>query len=240
MTKVDMLVLAAHPDDAELGCSGTIAATVAEGKTVAIVDFTRGEMGTRGTPEIRMQESAASAEVLGLAARENLGFKDVYFQNDEEHQKAIVRMIRKYRPEVILANAIRDRHPDHGKGAAVAKDAVFMSGLRMLETLDDAGNPQEPWRPKAMYHYLQDQYIEPDFVVDVTDHWETKVASIQAFRSQFFDPSSKEPQSYISTPEFMNFIEARSLDLGHKIGVKHGEGFVAYRKVGTKSVFNLS
>ncbi|HAA10835.1 MAG TPA: bacillithiol biosynthesis deacetylase BshB1 [Cytophagales bacterium] len=240
MTKVDMLVLAAHPDDAELGCSGTIAAAVAEGKSVAIVDFTKGEMGTRGTPEIRMQESAASAEVLGLAARENLGFKDVFFKNDEEHQRAVVRMIRKYRPEVMLANAIRDRHPDHGKGGAVAKDAVFMSGLRMLETMDDAGNPQEPWRPKALYHYIQDLYIEPDFVVDVTAHWDTKVASIRAFKSQFFDPNSKEPASYISSPEFMDFLEARSKAMGHKIGVKHGEGFVAHRMVGVTSLFDLS
>lgn len=240
MTKVDMLVLAAHPDDAELGCSGTIAGAIAEGKKVAIVDFTQGEMGTRGTPEVRLEESADSAKVLGLIGRENLGFRDVYFTNDEEHQRAVVRMIRKYRPEVILANALEDRHPDHGKGAAVARDAVFMSGLRMLETLDDAGNAQEPWRPQVMYHYIQDRYMEPDFVVDVTDHWETKLASIRAFRSQFYDPNSDEPDSYISSPEFMEFVEARSHVMGHKIGVKHGEGFVAYRKLGVRSVFDLA
>ena len=235
-----MLVLAAHPDDAELGCSGTILSTIAEGKSVAIVDFTQGEMGTRGTPEIRLQEAAAAAKVMGLAARENLGFADVFFQNDQEHQAIIVKMIRKYRPEVILANALWDRHPDHGKGAAIAKDAVFMSGLRRLLTRDDEGNEQEPWRPKALYHYIQDQYIEPDFVVDVTPFWDQKVEAIKAFKSQFFDPNSAEPASYISSPEFMDFVESRSKVMGHKIGVKHGEGFTAARKVGTKSVFNLA
>ena len=235
-----MLVLAAHPDDAELGCSGTILSTIAEGKSVAIVDFTQGEMGTRGTPEIRLQEADAAAKVMGLAARENLGFADVFFQNDQEHQAIIVKMIRKYRPEVILANALWDRHPDHGKGAAIAKDAVFMSGLRRLLTRDDEGNEQEPWRPKALYHYIQDQYIEPDFVVDVTPFWDQKVEAIKAFKSQFFDPNSAEPASYISSPEFMDFVESRSKVMGHKIGVKHGEGFTAARKVGTKSVFNLA
>lgn len=239
MSQVDLLVLAAHPDDAELSCGGTIAKAVAEGKRVAVVDFTKGEMGTRGTAEIRMQEAAVAGEVLGLTARENLGFRDVYFQNDEAHQVSVVRMIRKYKPSVILANAITDRHPDHGKGAAVARDAVFMSGLRMLETLDDDDRPQAPWRPRAMYHYIQDQYIEPDFVVDVSGYWDTKEASIRAFKSQFHDPDSNEPSSYISSPEFMDFILARSQTMGHKIGVKLGEGFTSDRKIGVSSVFDL-
>lgn len=239
MSQVDLLVLAAHPDDAELSCGGTIAKAVAEGKRVAVIDFTKGEMGTRGTAEIRMQEAAVAGEVLGLTARENLGFRDVYFQNDEAHQVSVVRMIRKYKPSVILANAITDRHPDHGKGAAVARDAVFMSGLRMLETLDDDDRPQAPWRPRAMYHYIQDQYIEPDFVVDVSGYWDTKEASIRAFKSQFHDPDSNEPSSYISSPEFMDFILARSQTMGHKIGVKLGEGFTSDRKIGVSSVFDL-
>ena len=239
MTKVDMLVLAAHPDDAELSCSGTIAAAVAAGKKVAIVDFTQGEMGTRGTPEIRFQESDAASKVLGLTARENLGFRDVYFQNDAAHQTAVVRMIRKYQPTILLANAISDRHPDHGKGADVARDAVFMSGLRMLETIGDDGQVQAPWRPKMMYHYIQDRYHEPDLVVDISDFWDTKVASIKAFKSQFFDPNSTEPESYISKPDFLDFIESRSRVMGHKIGVSLGEGFTAARTVGTQDIFGL-
>lgn len=211
--------MAAHPDDAELAVSGTIAGAIAQGKKVGIVDFTRGELGTRGTPEIRLAESAAASLVLGIHARENLELADGFFQNDRESQMKLIEVIRKFQPEIVLANALEDRHPDHGKGAALAIDACFLSGLRKIET----GLPA--WRPKHLYHYIQDRYLEPDFVVDISAHWELKEKAIRAFKSQFFDPNSTEPASYISSPDFLNFIQARAQEMGHKIGVKYGEGF---------------
>lgn len=218
--KLDILVMAAHPDDAELSCSGTILKHIAAGKKVGIVDFTRGELGTRGTPEIRLQESADATKILGLHVRENLGIRDGFFRNDEETQLKLIEIIRKYQPDIVLANALVDRHPDHGKGAQLAIDACFLSGLRQIKTSDLSA-----WRPAQVYHYIQDRYIEPDFVVDISAHWDQKEAAIRAFKSQFFDPSSKEPASYISSPDFLNFIQARAMEMGHKIGVKYGEGF---------------
>ncbi len=217
--KLDILVMAAHPDDAELAVSGTIVDAVAKGKKVGIVDFTRGELGTRGTPEIRLAESAEATKILGIQVRENLGLADGFFQNDRESQLKLIEVIRKYQPDIVLANALEDRHPDHGKGAALAIDACFLSGLRKIDT----GLPA--WRPKHVYHYIQDRYLEPDFVIDISAHWEKKEAAIRAFRSQFFDPNSNEPASYISSPDFLDFIEARAQEMGHKIGVKYGEGF---------------
>lgn len=217
--KLDILVMAAHPDDAELAVSGTIVDAVAKGKKVGIVDFTRGELGTRGTPEIRLAESAEATKILGIQVRENLGLADGFFQNDRESQLKLVEVIRKYQPDIVLANALEDRHPDHGKGAALAIDACFLSGLRKIDT----GLPA--WRPKHVYHYIQDRYLEPDFVIDISAHWEKKEAAIRAFKSQFFDPNSNEPASYISSPDFLDFIEARAQEMGHKIGVKYGEGF---------------
>ncbi|MHA8094221.1 bacillithiol biosynthesis deacetylase BshB1 [Aquirufa lenticrescens] len=218
--KLDILVMAAHPDDAELSCAGTILSHIAAGKKVGIVDFTRGELGTRGTPEIRLQESADATKILGLHARENLGIRDGFFRNDEETQLKLIEVIRKYQPEVVLANALEDRHPDHGKGAQLAIDACFLSGLRQIKTGD-----LPAWRPAQVYHYIQDRYLEPDFVIDITAHWDQKEAAIRAFKSQFFDPNSAEPASYISSPDFLNFIQARAMEMGHKIGVKYGEGF---------------
>lgn len=238
MNKLDILVIAAHPDDAELGCSGTIAAHIAKGFKVGIVDLTHGEMGTRGTPEIRLQEAADAAKILGLSARENLGFKDIYFKDDEAHQLELIKVIRKYQPEIVLANAITDRHPDHGKGASLASNACFMSGLRKIETELD-GVAQQAWRPKFVYHYIQNNYIQPDFIVDISAHWDTKVASIMAFKSQFYDPASQEPASFISSPEFLPFIESRSRELGHRIMVKYGEGFTVERFVGVDNLFDL-
>ncbi|MHA8105511.1 bacillithiol biosynthesis deacetylase BshB1 [Aquirufa sp. 5-AUSEE-100C1] len=217
--KLDILVMAAHPDDAELAVAGTIVDAIANGKKVGIVDFTRGELGTRGTPEIRLAESAAASQVLGIHARENLELADGFFQNVQESQLKLIEVIRKYQPDVVLANALEDRHPDHGKGAALAIDACFLSGLRKIET----GLPA--WRPKHVYHYIQDRYLEPDFVIDISAHWEKKEAAIRAFKSQFFDPNSTEPASYISSPDFLDFIKARAQEMGHKIGVKYGEGF---------------
>ena len=199
--KLDILVIAAHPDDAELGCSGTIAAHIAKGYKVGIVDLTAGEMGTRGTPELRIEEANKAAEILGLSARENMGFKDIFFQDNQEHQLELIKIIRKYQPDIVLANAVTDRHPDHGKGSDLATNSCFMSGLRRIETELD-GKAQQAWRPKFVYHYIQNNYIEPDFVVDITDYWDTKVESILAFQSQFHDPNSEEPESFISNPDF--------------------------------------
>ncbi len=231
--KLDILVLAAHPDDAELACSGTILAHVAMGKKVGVVDLTRGELGTRGTPETRAHEAEEGAKTLGLSVRENLGLADGFFQNDEKSLLAIVKAIRKYQPEIVLANAIEDRHPDHGMGGAVAIRACFLSGLRKIET------GQGVWRPKNIYHYIQDRMLQPDFVFDITPYWEKKLESIKIFKSQFFDPNSKEPISYISTPEFMQFIEARAVEFGHAIGVKYGEGFTKEKQIGIRDLFGL-
>lgn len=237
--KLDILVMAAHPDDAELACSGTIRKQLALGKKVGIVDFTRGELGTRGTPEIRIAESAAATEILGIQVRENIGLADGFFVNDQASQLKLIEVIRAYQPDIILANALEDRHPDHGKGAQLAIDACFLSGLRKIETLRN-GKIQTEWRPKQVFHYIQDRYLEPDFVVDITEHWPTKEAAIRAFRSQFFDPNSSEPASYISSPEFLHFIEARAREMGHKIGVTYGEGFQTQKTIAIQDLSILA
>lgn len=236
--KLDILVIAAHPDDAELACSGTIHKHLALGKKIGIVDLTRGELGTRGTPEIRLAESAAATEILGIQVRENLGLADGFFQNDQASQLKLIEVIRAYRPEIIFANALEDRHPDHGKGAQLAIDASFLSGLRKIDTQRD-GHQQTEWRPKQVFHYIQDRYLEPDFVIDITEHWETKEAAIRAFRSQFFDPNSNEPASYISNPDFLDFIEARAREMGHKIGVTFGEGFQTQKTLAIQDLSSL-
>ena len=236
--KLDILVLAAHPDDAELGCGGTIAKHVAAGHKVGIVDFTRGELGTRGTVQTREQEATDSAQILGISIRENLGLKDGFFQNQKEEQLAVVTAIRKYQPEILLANAIYDRHPDHGKGSDLAFDAAFLSGLSKVETSLD-GKQQSSWRPKAIYHYVQSQYIKPDFIVDVSDSWEIKMNAIRAFRTQFYDPNNKEPNTFISNPGFLKMIASRAQEMGYAIGVKYGEGFTVRRFVGVKSLFDI-
>lgn len=236
--KLDILAIASHPDDAELSCSGTLAAHVAKGYLVGILDLTRGEMGTRGTPELRLKEAEAASSVLKLSMRENLGFEDVFFLDDKAHHLEIVKVIRKYQPEIILANAIRDRHPDHGKGASVASKACFISGLRKTETFMD-GKAQAPWRPNFIYHYIQNNHIEPDLVVDISAYWDTKLASIKAFKSQFHDPQNTEPQSFISSPNFMDFIEARAKEMGHRILANYGEGFTVERTIGVNDLFDL-
>lgn len=237
--KLDILVLAAHPDDAELTCAGTLAHHVSLGHRVGVVDFTRGELGTRGTAETRAAEAAEAAAILGLSVRENLGLRDGFFVNDEHHQRAVIKAIRKYQPDIILANAIYDRHSDHGRAAELAHDACFLSGLAKIETTDDNGTPQKPWRPRAMYHYIQSLFIKPDFVVDISDQWEVKMKAVRAFKTQFFDPSSKEPQTYISTPEFMKLVEARAIELGHAIGARYGEGFTTRRYLGVRNLTDL-
>jgi bacillithiol biosynthesis deacetylase BshB1 len=236
---LDILVFAAHPDDAELGAGGTIAKHVALGYKVGIVDLTGGELGTRGTFESRAAEAAFSAEILGITVRQNLNLKDGFFQNDKESQLMLIRAIRTYRPSIVLANAIEDRHIDHGKGASLAYDACFLSGLVKIQTSDQSGKKQEPWRPNAVYHYIQSQFIEPDFIVDISEHWEKKIEAIKAFKTQFFDPQSNEPETYISKPGFLKMIEARAVEFGHAIGGTHGEGFTVRRYPGVKSLMDL-
>ncbi len=237
--KLDILVIASHPDDAELGCSGTIASHVAKGYKVGILDLTQGEMGTRGTSKARLLESEDSSRILSLTFRKNLGFNDVFFKDDKKHQLEIVKTIRKYQPEIVLANAVSDRHPDHKRGGDLASNACFMSGLRKIKT-NDEGEDQEHWRPSFVYHYIQNNYIKPDFVVDITPFWEIKMASIKAFKSQFYDPNNDEPESFISSAEFLEFVEGRARELGHSINVKYGEGFTVEKMVGVKDLFNLT
>lgn len=237
--KLDILAFAAHPDDTELSCSGTLAAHIDKGFKVGVVDLTRGELGTRGTPEIRESEAKASASILGLSVRENLGLEDGFFQNDRHSQLALVRALRTYKPDILLANAVKDRHPDHGRGARLAVDATFLSGLAKVEVKDQNGELLLPWRPKAVYHFIQSQFISPDFVVDVSKYWEIKMQAVRAFKSQFYDPDSEEPDTFISSPEFMKMIEARGKELGHSIGASYGEGFTVNRNIGVKDLFDL-
>ncbi|MCC3153007.1 bacillithiol biosynthesis deacetylase BshB1 [Hymenobacter sp. BT770] len=237
--KLDILALGAHPDDVEMTCSGTLLAAVAAGKKVGIVDLTRGELGTRGTPAIRAAEAAAAAKILGVSVRENLGLQDGFFRNDREHQLPLIAAIRRYQPEIVLANAIHDRHPDHGRAAQLATEACFLAGLRMVETLDHDGTPQTPWRPKHVYHYIQDRAIVPAFVVDVTPYWAKRWESVLAYGSQFFNPASDEPATYLSSQEFSKFMEARARDFGHIIGVEFGEGFTVHRPVGVRELSDL-
>jgi bacillithiol biosynthesis deacetylase BshB1 len=236
--KLDILVLAVHPDDAELGCSGTILKHIAEGKKVGIIDFTRGELGTRGTAETRDIEAADSSVILGLHARENLRFKDAFFKNDEAHQRDVIRMIRKYQPEIVLSNALQDRHPDHGRAGDLANDACFLSGLSKISTQQD-GVEQEAWRPRLVLQYIQDHYIKPDVIIDITPYIETKVKSIQAFKTQFFNPELDEPETYISSPEFFESVIGRAREFGKSIGATYGEGFTSRKLVGVDSLFNL-
>ena len=238
--KLDLLAFAAHPDDSELGCSGTLIAHIQAGKKVGVADLTRGELGTRGTPETRRQEAALAAEIIGLHARVNLGLADGFFRVDRDQLLAVVKVIRTFQPEIVLANAIQDRHPDHGRGANLVSEACFLSGLKQINTLGDAGEEQQACRPKAVYHYIQDRYIEPDLVFDITPYWEQKMNSIRVFKSQFFDPENTEgPETYISNPEFLRFIEARAREMGHKIGTTFGEGFTKERHLGVRNLFDL-
>lgn len=237
--KLDILAFASHPDDIELGCAGTLIAHIAQGKKVGIVDLTRGELGTRGTPETRLQEAEEAGRIMGLSVRENLGFADGFFQNDKEHQLKVVEMIRKYKPEIVIMNAIHDRHPDHGRGSELVSESCFKAGLKMIKTHNSAGEEQESWRPKAVYHYIQDRLITPDLVVDVTDYWDIKMDTIRAFKSQFYNPDDNSPNTYISSPEFLDFVEARAKEMGHSIGVVYGEGFTKERNIGVRSLFDL-
>jgi len=236
--KLDILVLSAHPDDAELGCGGTIIQASARGQKVGIIDFTRGELGTRGTVAIRDQEAARAAEIMGVAVRENMNFRDGFFVNDEHHQTLLIQKIRKYQPDIVLAAAPVDRHPDHARASELIVEACFLAGLRKIET-EDNSSTQEPWRPKALYHFIQSVLLKPDFVVDVSEYWDTKMEAIKAFQSQFFNHSGDEPETYISNPRFLRMVEARGIELGHSIGANYGEGFLTDRNLGVKDLFDL-
>jgi len=241
MLKLDILVLAVHPDDAELGCGGTIAKHVAMGHKVGIVDLTRGELGTRGSAEIRDQEAAAAAEILGLAVRENLSIPDGFFENTREYQLKVIAAIRKFQPDVILTNAYYDRHPDHGRANQLVEAAAFLSGLRRIETFDEAGNAQTEWRPKQVLHFIQDTYIKPDIIIDVTEFWDKKIASVFAYGSQFHNPewNEDEPQTYISSPQFTAVIDGRGREFGKSIGAEFGEGFTSKKILGVDSLMDL-
>jgi len=236
--KLDILAISAHPDDIELSCSGTLIAHKTQGYTTGILDLTEGEMSTRGTIETRQKESAEASQIMGLSLRENLGLSDAKFDLSFENQLRVIKVLRKFRPEIILANALYDRHPDHVRAAELIEEAVFKSGLVKIET-EDEKRIQSPWRPKKVYHYIQSVSLEPDFICDITAHMEEKMAAIRVFKSQFFDPKSKEPDTYISNPDFLKLIEARSREWGHRIGVSFGEGFVQRQSLGVKNLFDL-
>jgi bacillithiol biosynthesis deacetylase BshB1 len=236
--KLDILAFGAHPDDVELGCGATIAKEVSLGKKVGIVDLTRGELGTRGSAEIRGVEASSAAKTLGIVVRDNLNFSDGFFINDKVHQLEIIKSIRKYRPEIVLCNAIHDRHIDHGTGSKLVSDACFLSGLRKIETAVD-GALQEHWRPKHVYHYIQWKNLEPDFVVDVSGFIDLKMEAVLAYSSQFYDANSKEPSSPISSQNFIESVKYRAQDLGRLIGVEHAEGFNVERIVAINSLSDL-
>jgi len=238
MIKLDILAVGAHPDDVELGAGATIAKEIAQGKKVGILDLTRGELGTRGSAEIRDHEARSAAQILGVSLRENLAFADGFFVNDKAHQLEVIKKIRKYQPEIVLCNAIDDRHIDHAKGAKLVSDACFLSGLRKIIT-EEKGLEQKAWRPKFVYHYIQWKNIEPDFVVDVGPFIDKKLEAVKAFSSQFYDPDSKEPTSPIATKNFLDSITYRAQDMGRIIGADYAEGFTTERYVGVKSFFDL-
>lgn len=222
--KLDILAFSAHPDDIELACSGTLIKQIKNGSKVGIIDLTEGELGSRGSRELRYEEAANATKIIENSIRENLNLGDGFFEINEQSLLRVVEMIRKYQPEIVLCNAIRDRHPDHGRGGELVKRAAFLAGLIKIETSLD-GKQQEKWRPKQVFHYIQDEYIEPDFVIDITEEFETKMKSIMAYSSQFYNPESKEPQTPISSQEFMDFLDGRARQFGRTIGVKYGEGF---------------
>lgn len=232
--KVDILAIGAHPDDVELGCGGTLAKLISEGKKVAIVDLTQGELGTRGTNVTRAQEAASASEILGISARENLKMKDGFILNSEEYQIQIVKMIRKYQPEIVLANAVDDRHPDHAKAAKLVSDACFLSGLVKIETELDGEN-QKQWRPKQVFHYIQWKHITPDFVIDISNFMQKKIEACLAYKTQFYDPNSNEPMTPIATKDFLESLTYRAQDLGRLSGVEFAEGFTTEKLLAFKN-----
>jgi bacillithiol biosynthesis deacetylase BshB1 len=237
--KLDLLAFGVHPDDVELSCSGVLLVEKLKGKKTGVVDLTRGELGTRGTAETRKAEAAAASKILQLDVRENLGMADGFFKNDEAHQRKIIAAIRKYQPEIILCNAPEDRHPDHGRSARLVEDAAFYSGLRKIETVDEEGRLQQPWKSAYVFNYIQDRYLHPGFVIDISDVMEQKIESVKAYATQFNSPDGDEPQTYISTPDFLDSVIYRCKMMGKMIGVKYGEGFISKKMIGFDSFNSL-
>jgi bacillithiol biosynthesis deacetylase BshB1 len=236
LVKLDILAIGAHPDDVELGCSGTLLSAAREGKKTGVLDLTEGELGTRGTVETRYQEAADAARILGLAVRENLQLRDGFFQNDEASQLRLISVLRRYRPEIVIGNIMEDRHPDHGRGGQLIYDACFLSGLRQVKTQDIDGSDQEAWRPRYVLQYLQDRFYEPDFVIDVSEVWEQRMEAVRAYKTQFFDPNGTGPQTYISSPRFLEAVVARAQLLGKRIGVAFAEGYLSKKTIGIRSL----
>lgn len=238
MNQIDVLAIGAHPDDVELSAAGTLLKHRALGYTTGIIDLTQGELGSRGTKETRYEEAADASKILGLSNRVNLKMADGFFEHSEENLRLIIEQIRRFKPQIVLLNAVSDRHPDHGKGSKLASEACFLAGLRRIETSWD-GIPQEAHRPKAVYHYIQDRYLKPDFVVDVTDFVEQKFNSIKAYKTQFWDPNSSEPKTPISGEEFFEFLRGRMAEFGRSMGVRYAEGYTVERTLGIDSLFDL-
>lgn len=236
--KLDILAIGAHPDDVEMSCGATIAKEVGKGKKVGILDLTRGELGTRGSAKIREEEAKEAAKILGVVVRDNLGLADGFFENDRASRIELVKIIRKYRPEIVFCNAIYDRHIDHGRGSNLASDACFLSGLRKIETIYE-GSPQQEWRPKQVYHYIQWKEIKPDVVVDVTGFMDKKLESVHAYKSQFYDVKSIEPETPISSKNTLDSLSYRNRNLGRLIGTEAGEGFTVERYAAVDSIFDL-
>ncbi len=236
--QVDILAIGVHPDDIELSCAGTLINEIKAGKKVAIVDLTEGELGTRGTTETRYQEAAAAAIIMGVHTRENLKMRDGFFKNDESHQLQLIKMIRKYRPSIVFANALQDRHPDHGRAAQLISESCFLSGLQKIETTDENGEPQHKWRPAYVFHYIQDRFQEPHFIVDISSAFDQKMEAIRAYATQFHNQTAQtnEPQTYISSKNFLDSIVARARLLGKRIGVEYGEGFLSVKSIGINSL----
>ncbi len=235
MLKLDILAFGAHPDDVELGCSGTILAAIAEGKKVGVIDLTKGELGTRGTTSLRLKEAQLACEIMGLTIRENLGMADGFFVNDKQHQFAIIETIRRFQPSIILCNAPEDRHPDHGRAASLIEEAAFLAGLSKIHSSHN-GVAQEAWRPTQVFHYIQSRSLTPNFVVDISAYMDKKMESILAHSSQFYDPNSNEPDTFISGAAFLEFVKGRAKELGQQIGVEYAEGFITKKIVGIKSL----
>ena len=236
--KLDILAFGAHPDDTELGCSGTLIKHINSGYKVGVVDLTEGQLGSRGSVTKRYKESAKAAEIQKLSIRDNLKLEDGWFEHNRESLNLVIQKIRQYKPDIVLANAIKDRHPDHGRAAKLVAEACFYSGLVKVET-EYEGKKQKEWRPKAVYHYIQDFHIDPDFVIDVSEEWETKIESVMAFSSQFYNPLSKEKETPISSKSFLGFLAGKAHEFGRPIGAQYAEGFTSERYIGVNSFFDL-
>lgn len=236
--KLDILAIGVHPDDVELGCSGTIINEIKRGKKVGVVDLTQGELGTRGTVESRYQESANAAMIMGVQVRENLKMRDGFFENDEEHKMKLIAVIRKYRPDIVIGNVLHDRHPDHGRAGQLIAESSYLAGLSKINSLDETGKSQERWRPSYVLHYIQDWYHEPDLLIDISDVFEQRMKAIEAYSTQFHtgEKSEEGPQTYISTPDFLDSVIARARMFGKRIGVKYAEGFICEKKIGIRNL----